>query len=132
MLERNATKRLKGKVQMDDAYLGGERPGRPGRGAAGKAPFVAAVETTDDGKPHQIILRRVKPTMRIDRHAALAHHLFKVAIADPVIAIPARAEQDYLDRKAATFEVGHGGLLDDGPIISSPGTANRCCIEHIP
>ena len=34
MLERNATKRLKGKVQMDDAYLGGERPGRPGRGAA--------------------------------------------------------------------------------------------------
>ncbi len=36
MLERNATKRLKGKVQMDDAYLGGERPGRPGRGAAGK------------------------------------------------------------------------------------------------
>jgi hypothetical protein len=34
---------------MDDAYLGGERPGRPGRGAAGKTPFVAAVETTDDG-----------------------------------------------------------------------------------
>ena len=30
MLERNATKRLKGKVQMDDAYLGGERPGGPG------------------------------------------------------------------------------------------------------
>ena len=28
MLERNATKRLKGKVQMNDAYLGGERPGR--------------------------------------------------------------------------------------------------------
>jgi len=27
MLERNATKRLKGKVQMDDAYLGGERSG---------------------------------------------------------------------------------------------------------
>lgn len=60
MLERNATKRLKGKVQMDDAYIGGERPGRRGRGAAGKTPFVAAVETTDDGKPHQIILRRVK------------------------------------------------------------------------
>ena len=57
---QNATKRLKGKVQMDDAYLGGERAGTPGRGAAGKTPFVAAVETTDDGKPHQIILRRVK------------------------------------------------------------------------
>jgi transposase-like protein len=59
MLERNATTRLKGKVQMDDAYLGGERQGAPGRGAAGKTPFVAAVETTDDGKPHKIILRRV-------------------------------------------------------------------------
>jgi ribosomal protein L37AE/L43A len=31
MLERNATKRLEGKIQMDDAYLGGERPGRKGR-----------------------------------------------------------------------------------------------------
>lgn len=60
MLERNATKRLKGKVQIDDAYLGGERSGRRGRGAKGKTPFVAAVATTDDGKPDQIILRRVK------------------------------------------------------------------------
>ena len=60
MLERNAAKRLKGKVQMDDAYLGGERSGPRGRGAKGKTPFVAAVETTNDGKPHQVILRRVK------------------------------------------------------------------------
>jgi transposase-like protein len=60
MLERNASKKLQGRVQMDDAYIGGQRPGRPGRGAAGKTPFVAAVATTDDGKPDQIILRRVK------------------------------------------------------------------------
>ncbi len=60
MLERNASKPLKGKVQMDDAYIGGVRPGRRGRGAKGKTPFVAAVATTDDGKPDQIILRRVK------------------------------------------------------------------------
>jgi hypothetical protein len=33
---------------------------RVSRRAAGKTPFVAAVETTDDGKPRQIILRRVK------------------------------------------------------------------------
>lgn len=45
---------------MDDAYLGGERSGPPGRGAEGKTPFVAAVETTEDDKPHQIIQRRVK------------------------------------------------------------------------
>jgi ribosomal protein L37AE/L43A/transposase-like protein len=60
MLERNAKKRLKGMVQIDDAYLGGEREGSVGRGAEGKTPFVAAVETTNDGKPHKIILRRVK------------------------------------------------------------------------
>ena len=60
MLERNASKRLKGAVQMDDAYIGGAHSGRRGRGAKGKTPFVAAVATTDDGKPDQIILRRVK------------------------------------------------------------------------
>ena len=59
MLERNETKRLSGNVQMDDAYIGGEHSGKPGRGAAGKTPFIAAVATTEDGKPDQIILRRV-------------------------------------------------------------------------
>jgi ISXO2-like transposase domain len=59
MIERNSAKRLNGDVQMDDAYIGGERSGKPGRGAAGKTPFVAAVATTEDGKPDQIILRRV-------------------------------------------------------------------------
>ena len=59
MIERNAAKRLQGDVQMDDAYIGGLRPGTYGRGAAGKTPFVAAVSLTGDGKPDQIILRRV-------------------------------------------------------------------------
>jgi transposase-like protein len=60
MIERNATKRLRGDVQVDDAYMGGSRPGKSGRGAAGKTPFVAAVSTTSDGKPDQIALRRVE------------------------------------------------------------------------
>jgi transposase-like protein len=59
MIERNAAKRLKGQVQMDDAYIGGARSGRRGRGAAGKTPFVAAVGMTGDGKPDRIILRCV-------------------------------------------------------------------------
>ena len=59
MLQRNASKRLKGELQVDDAYIGGAHPGRRERGAKGKTPFVAAVATTDDGKPDQIILRRV-------------------------------------------------------------------------
>jgi transposase-like protein len=32
MIERNAAKRLKGEVQMDDAYIGGYHPGTYGRG----------------------------------------------------------------------------------------------------
>lgn len=60
MIERNATKRLKGDVQLDDAYLGGRRSGTSGRGAEGKTPFVAAVSLTSDGKPDRIALRRVE------------------------------------------------------------------------
>ena len=60
MLERDARKRLTGRIEIDDAYLGGERSGgRRGRGAPGKTPFVAAVETTTEGKPVRLKLRRV-------------------------------------------------------------------------
>jgi hypothetical protein len=60
MLERDATKRLSGRIEIDDAYLGGERSGgKRGRGAPGKTPFVAAVETTTAGKPVRLKLRRV-------------------------------------------------------------------------
>src|SRR5512144_2479223 len=52
MMERDAGKRLTGRVEMDDAYLGGERSGgKRGRGAPGKTPIIAAVETTPESKP---------------------------------------------------------------------------------
>ena len=48
MQEREARKPLSGRVELDDAYLGGARSGgKRGRGAAGKTPVVAAVETID-------------------------------------------------------------------------------------
>ena len=56
MAEREGRKRLDGRVEMDDAYLGGQRPGKRGRGAAGKQPFVAAVSTDDERRP-----RKIKP-----------------------------------------------------------------------
>ncbi len=60
MLERSASKKLDGRVEVDDAYVGGERTGgKRGRGAAGKTPFVAAVETTPEGKPVRLKLHRV-------------------------------------------------------------------------
>ena len=46
MLEREEPRRLDGFVQIDDAYLGGERNGgKRGRGSENKQAFVIAVET---------------------------------------------------------------------------------------
>ena len=51
---------LDGRIEMDDAYLGGERGGgKAGRGSPGKKSIVVAVETTDDGRPRRIKLRRI-------------------------------------------------------------------------
>ena len=62
MGEREAGKpKLAGRVEIDDAYLGGERSGgKRGRGAAGKTPIVAAVETTPERKPRRLRLTVVK------------------------------------------------------------------------
>jgi transposase-like protein len=62
MAGREAEKpKLSGRIELDDAYLGGERSGgKRGRGAAGKTPFVAAVETTPERKPKRLRLSVVK------------------------------------------------------------------------
>jgi transposase-like protein len=62
MATREAGKpKLEGRVEVDDAYLGGERSGgKRGRGAAGKTPIVAAVETTAERKPKRLRLSVVK------------------------------------------------------------------------
>src|SRR3954453_11771304 len=64
MMERDATKPLSGRGELDDAYLGGERTGGPRRRPARprcprQTVFVAAVETTPEGKPVRLKLRRV-------------------------------------------------------------------------
>ena len=50
---RDEPYKLGGRVELDDAYLGGERAGsvNGGRDALNKSAFVAAVQTTADGKP---------------------------------------------------------------------------------
>jgi ribosomal protein L37AE/L43A len=62
MQAREATKpKLSGRVEVDDTYLGGERSGgKRGRGAAGKTPVIAAVETTPERKPRRLKLTVVK------------------------------------------------------------------------
>ncbi len=60
-LHRQLHRQLGGSVQRDDAYLGGERSGgKRGRGAPGKTPFVAAVETNEQGHPQRVTLTVVE------------------------------------------------------------------------
>jgi DDE_Tnp_1-associated/ISXO2-like transposase domain len=55
------------KKALDNAYLGGERSsGKCGRGAPGKTPIIAAVETTPENQPVRLKLRRVNGFQRKD------------------------------------------------------------------
>jgi hypothetical protein len=57
MARQEAARLLSGAVQLDDAYLGGERSGgKPGRGSENKVPFVAAVSMNDAGQPVRLKL----------------------------------------------------------------------------
>ncbi len=60
MQRREHSRELQGRVEIDDAYLGGERKGPPGRGSPNKVPFIAAVQTSDDSRPLYVRFDRVQ------------------------------------------------------------------------
>ena len=61
MSEREDRYLLSGQVQIDDAYLGGERTGgKSGRGSENKVPFLAAVSLNERGHPMRIKLSTIK------------------------------------------------------------------------
>src|SRR5271156_3398606 len=62
MADREQGLVLTGRIEVDDAYLGGERPGTRGRGSENKVPFVAAVQTTADGKPQKVCFKAMRFT----------------------------------------------------------------------
>jgi hypothetical protein len=56
---REDSRELSGRVEIDDAYLGGELSGgKAGRGSQNKVPIVAAVQTTASGHPLFACLRQ--------------------------------------------------------------------------
>jgi hypothetical protein len=59
MAVRDSEQPLSGLIQLDDAYLGGERPGVGGRGSPNKVPIVAAVSTDDAGHPMRVKMSQV-------------------------------------------------------------------------
>lgn len=64
MSEVEARRTFKGRIEMDDAVLGGEKSeadgGKRGRGGANKTPFVVAVETTAEGRPLRVLIHLVE------------------------------------------------------------------------
>lgn len=83
MQQRDASYQLHGRVEMDDAYLGGERAGHinGGRKAANKTAFIAAVQTHADGRPQYMCLTPVHDFTNADvaqwakRHLAAGCHV---------------------------------------------------------
>jgi hypothetical protein len=76
MTSREAGRQLGGLVQIDDAYLGGERNGgKPGRGSENKHPFVIAVEVSDEGHPRQAVITPVPGFTLAALSAWVAQHL---------------------------------------------------------
>jgi hypothetical protein len=55
---REEDRQLSGRVEVDDAYLGGERSGgTPGRGSENKVPFIVAVQTAGpENLPHLVCI----------------------------------------------------------------------------
>ena len=65
MRMREDRRELDGRVEIDDAYLGGELSGgTAGRGSENKVPVVAAVQTTASGQPVVACLRQQPHTIK--------------------------------------------------------------------
>jgi hypothetical protein len=63
MTERIPTYVLRGKIQLDDAYLGREHNGgQPGRGSENMVPIVAAVSLDEPGHPIHVKVAKVEPS----------------------------------------------------------------------
>lgn len=61
MYEREGETKLSGRVEVDDAYLGGEHPGgKAGRGSENKVPFIAAIQTNKQNNPLYAVFSRVR------------------------------------------------------------------------
>jgi transposase-like protein len=75
MGDQNSQYRLEGIIELDDAFVGGKRAGKRGRGAEGKTAILVACEH-NDGKPGFVVMKAVdrvtQETVRAFAEQALA------------------------------------------------------------
>lgn len=120
MAEREDRRVLEGRIEIDDAYLGGEKPGTPGRGSENKVSFVVAVQTTDDGRPLFASLKRLPFTK-----AAIEAWANKALAASAVVVSDALKCFDALKGIVARHEshvVGSGRQAVEHPQFSRVNT----------
>lgn len=70
---------LQGLVEIDETYVGGKEPGRPGRGVDKKVPVAVAIELDKDGRPKRIALRSLKRADARSLTDFTTHHVAKGA-----------------------------------------------------
>jgi transposase-like protein len=98
MLLDEATRKLDGRVEMDDAVLGGERHedqgGKRGRKGPNKIPFVVAVATSDEGRPQRLLLHVIKDFTKEEIAAVAKDHLASTAtvVSDGLSCFPGVTE----------------------------------------
>ena len=110
-------RQLTGRVEIDDAYLGGERSGgKTGRGSENKVPFVAAVQTTEDGRPH-LVWRGLRERIRLLRHHQRAQ--LGVGRQDAVVRVA--------DTKRIRCSLGLGTSAASR-CMNSSGEVTRCVV----
>lgn len=77
MRQREQHRQLSGRVEVDDAYLGGQRSGgKTGRGSENKVPFVVALQTVAGGAPHLLCMAQL-PFRRTAIAEFAAEHLVR-------------------------------------------------------
>ena len=74
MTDRDSKYRLEQLIEFDDAYIGGKRTGKRGRGAAGKQAILVAVETRD-GKAGYMAVEAVDTISKKTVREFLQNHL---------------------------------------------------------
>ena len=110
MARREGETRLTGRVEMDDAYLGGVRSGgKRGRGAAGKTPFVAAVSTSPEGRPRKLKLVPVKGFREREIARGAKHWLPRRGGCDGRLGLLERTRRDRLQPSGNPHRVGPTG-----------------------
>jgi len=75
MAEQDAKRRLSGLITLEDAYLGGRKEGKRGRGSANKQPFIAAVNLNKKGRPTYVKFTPLKSFTGPNIGRWATHHL---------------------------------------------------------